>query len=150
MICSGRPPGPISMLRRRCCLLQVHLILSPLYAGMFVRIAVSTRVLTPPITGTIGCNAFLVPFLLDPAAALGRHPHGHMKLHCSDLAPAFLPGLCCMDCARQSPSASASLCILAWSAVAFALAVLPAFAPVLHLSAPVRSCAVTMTFLVLA
>ena len=41
-------------------------------------------------------TSFLVAFLLDPAATLGRHPPGRMKLQCLRLVAALLLGLPCV------------------------------------------------------
>ena len=91
----------------------------------------------------------LVPILLDPAAAMGRHPPWHVKLQCSDVVTAFLLVKSSMTCTRQPLPAStlARFCLPAWSSIRSWLlrlssssvldpARLRAPAPVLHLSAP--------------
>ena len=96
----------------------------------------------------VAATACLVPFLRDPAAALGRCPPFHMKVQC--LGAAFLPGVSSTLCARLPPSASvvANLRLPAWSSVHWWLlrqrtdsvpapALLPAPAPVMHMSVPV-------------
>ena len=57
-------------------------------------------------------KARLVPFLLNPGAALGRHPPWRMNLQCLTHVAAFLLGVSPAVCTRQPPSASAlsSLC----------------------------------------
>ena len=103
----------------------------------------------------VAATACVVPFLLDPAAALGRMSLWHMKLRCLDLVAAFLLGVSAAVCTRHSPDASvlARFSLPAWSSVRawlhrlravfdFAPAHLPAAAPVLHMSAPVRRGAV--------
>ena len=105
-----------------------------------------------PVVATTAC---VVPFLLDPAAALGRMFPWHMKLRCLDLVAAFLLGVSSAVCTRQPPAASvlARFSLPAWSSVRawllrlrivfdFAPAHLPVPAPVLHMSAPVRRGAV--------
>ena len=54
----------------------------------------------------VPATACVVPFLLDPAAALGRMSHCHMKLQCLDLVAAFLLGVSSAVCTRQTPTAS--------------------------------------------
>ena len=69
-----------------------------------------------PVVATTAC---LVPFLLDPAAALGRHPPWRMKLQCVSLVAVFLLGLSSAACTRLPPSESVlvSLRLPAWSSV---------------------------------
>ena len=99
----------------------------------------------------VAATACVVPFLLDPAAALGRMSPWHMRLRCFDLVAAFLLGVSTAVCTRQPPAVSvlARFSLPAWSSVRawllrlrtvfdFALAHLPAPDPVLHMSAPVR------------
>ena len=94
-------------------------------------------------------SACLVPFLLDPAGALGRHPPSAVKHHCLRLVAAFLLGVSCVVCTREPLPAPVlrGLCLPDWSAlkswlrfVAHPLiaapVVVPPPAPVLHLSAP--------------
>ena len=103
----------------------------------------------------VAATACVVPFLLDPAAALGRMSHWHMKLRCLDPVAAFLVGVSTAVCTRQPPPASvlARFSLPAWSSVRawllrlptvfdFAPAHLPAPDSVLHMSAPVRRGAV--------
>ena len=105
-----------------------------------------------PVAAATAC---VVPFLLDPAAALGLMSPWHMKLRCLGLVAAFLLGVPTAVCTRQPPTASelARFSLPAWSSVHawllrlrtvfdFAPAHLPAPDPVLHLSAPVRRGAV--------
>ena len=102
-------------------------------------------------TRVVAATACLVPFLLDPAATLGRPPPWRMKLQCVSLVAAFLLGVSAAACTGLSPSESAlaSLRLPAWSSVhswslclrsgpLSAPALLPAPTPVLHMSAPVR------------
>ena len=102
-------------------------------------------------TPVVAATACLVPFLLDPAAALGRPPPWRMKLQCVSLVAAFLLGVSSAACTRLPPSETvlASLCLPAWSSVhswllclrsgpLSASALLPAPTAVLHMSAPVR------------
>ena len=92
-----------------------------------------------------------------PSAALGRHPPWRMKLQHLALATAFLPGVSLTACTRQPKSASAlaslKLRLSVWSSVRswflhlqsssiFSPAPLPASAPVLHMSVPMRRGAV--------
>ena len=118
--------------RRRCCWRRFRPVVSPLLLPRLV-----------------------VPFLLDPAAALGRMSPWHMKLRCLDLVAAFLLGVSTAVCTRQPPAASvlARFSLPAWSSVRawllrlrtvfdFAPAYLPAPDPFLHMSAPVRRGAV--------
>ena len=97
----------------------------------------------------VAATACVVPFLLDPAAALGRMSPWHMKLRCLDLVAAFLLGVSTAVCTRHPPDASVSarFSLPAWSSVCawllrlrtvfdFAPAHLPAADPVLHMSAP--------------
>ena len=99
----------------------------------------------------VAATACLIPFLLDPAAALGRPPPWRMKWQCLALVAAFLLGVASAACTRLPPSASvlASLHLPAWLSVHSWLlrlrfgsvpapALLPAPAPVLHMSGPVR------------
>ena len=101
----------------------------------------------------VAATARVVPFLLHPAAALGRMSPWHMRLHCLDLVAAFLLGLSSVVCNRQLPTAAmlARFRLPAWSSVhawllrlrtgsGFAPERLPD--PVLHVSAPVRRGAV--------
>ena len=103
----------------------------------------------------VAATACVVPFLLDPAAALGCVSPWHMKLRCLDLVAALLLGVSTAVCTRQPPAASllARFSLPAWSSVRawllrlrtvfdFARAHLPAPDPVLHMSAPVRRGAV--------
>ena len=64
-------------------------------------------------------TACVVPFLLDPAAALGRMSPWHMKLQRLDLVAAFLLGVSSAVCTRQPPTASvlAHFRLPAWSSV---------------------------------
>ena len=114
-------------------------------------------------TPVVAATACLVPFLLDPAAALGRPPPWRMKLQCVSLVAAFLLGVSVAVCTGLSPSESvlAGLRLPAWSSVRSWLlclwsgplsapALLPAPTPVLHMSAPVRRGAVADTRLGLA
>ena len=70
---------------------------------------------TPVVAGT----ACVVPFLLDPAAALGRISPWHMNLQCLDLTVAFLLGVSSAMCTRQPLTASmlAHFRLPAWSSV---------------------------------
>ena len=99
----------------------------------------------------VAATACIVPFLLDPAAALGYTSPWHMKLQCLDLVAGFLLGVSSAVCTRQPPTAStlAPFCLPAWSSVRswllrlrtasdFAPARLPSPDPVLYMSAPVR------------
>ena len=62
----------------------------------------------------MAATACPVPSLLDPAAALGRHPPCRMQLQCSDLVASFLQGVPCavrtcqppvrLGCGEPSPS----------------------------------------------
>ena len=103
----------------------------------------------------VAATACVVPFLLDPAAALGRMSPWHMKLQCLDLVAAFLLGVSSAVCTHQPPTAAmlARFRLPAWSSVHawllrlrtgsdFAQERLPAPDPVLHVSAPVRRGAV--------
>ena len=63
-------------------------------------------------TPVVAATACLVPFLLDPAAALGRHPPWGMKLQCLALVAAFLLGVSSAACTRVPPC---------WQAFAFLL-----------------------------
>ena len=67
----------------------------------------------------VAATACVVPFLLDPGAALGRRSSWHTKLQCLDLIAAFLPGVSSAVCTRQPPTASmlAHFCLPAWSSV---------------------------------
>ena len=56
-----------------------------------------------PVVAAAAC---VVPFLLDPAAALGRVSPWHMKLQCLDLVAAFLLGVSSAVCTRQPLTAS--------------------------------------------
>ena len=99
--------------------------------------------------------ACLILFLLDPAAALGRHPPGHMKPQCFGLVAALLQGVSCAVRNHQPPSGSAltRLHLPVWSssssclvriqpACAFTPELLPLSDPLRHLSVPVRACSV--------
>ena len=108
-------------------------------------------------TPIVAATTCAVPFLLDPADALGRHPPWRMKLQCLALAAEFLLACGCAWCLRRAPGC---LCPRPWwQAFAFLLGrpsargcsacgsvsappLLPAPAPVLHMSAPVRRGAV--------
>ena len=96
----------------------------------------------------VAATACVFPFLLDPAAALGRISPWHMKLRCLDLVAAFLLGVSTAVCTRHPPDASvlARFSLPAWSSVRawllrlrtvfdFAPAHLPAADPVLHMCA---------------
>ena len=67
----------------------------------------------------VAATARVVPFLLDPAAALGRMSPWHMKLQCLDLVAAFLLGVSSAVCTRQPPTASllARFRLHAWPSV---------------------------------
>ena len=65
----------------------------------------------------IAATACLVPFLLDPAPALGRMSPWHMKLQCVDLVAAFLIGESSAECTRQPPTPSSTFRMPAWSSV---------------------------------
>ena len=108
-------------------------------------------------THVVAATACLVPFLLNPAASMGRSPPWRMKLQClaRALVKAFLLGVSTAACTRLPPSESvlASLHLPAWSSVQSwfvcmrirspsAPALLPATTPVLLMSTPVRSGAV--------
>ena len=103
----------------------------------------------------VAATACVVPFLLDPAAALGRMSPWHMKLQCLDLVAAFVLGVSSAVCIRQPLTASevARFRLPAWASVHawllrlrtgsdFAPERLPAPDPVLHVSAAVRRGAV--------
>ena len=103
----------------------------------------------------VAATASVVPFLLDPAAALGRMSPLQVKLQCFDLVAAFLLGVASAVCTHQPPTASmlARFRLPAWSSIHswllrlrtgsdFAPERLPAPDPVLHMSAPVRRVAV--------
>ena len=116
----------------------------------------------------VAATACVVPFLLDPAAALGRMSPRNMKWQCLDLVAAFLLGVSSAVCTHQPPTASmlARFRLPAWSSdhlwllrlrtgsdlnrSEFAPERLPAPDPVLHVSAPVRRCAVANARLDLA
>ena len=111
----------------------------------------------------VAATACVVPFLLDPAAALCRISPWHMRLQCLNLVAAFLPGVSSAVCTRQPPAASvlAHFRLPAWASIHawllrlrtgsdFAPARLPAPDPVLHVSAPVRRGAVAHARLGLA
>ena len=102
-------------------------------------------------------TACVVPFLLDPAAGLGRMSPWHMKSRCLDLVAAFLLGVSSAVRTRQAPTASvlARFRLPAWSSVHawllrwrlrtesdFAPECLPAPEPVWHVSSRVRRGAV--------
>ena len=114
-------------------------------------------------TPVVAATACLVPFLLDPAAALGRPPLWRMKLQCVSPVAAFLLGVSPAACTRLPPSESvlASLRLPAWSSVhswllclrsspLSAPALLPTPTPALHMSAPVHRGAVANARLGLA
>ena len=67
----------------------------------------------------VAATACVAPFLLDPAAALGRMSPWHMKLQCLDLVAAILVGVSSVVCTCQPPTAS--ICtrfrLPAWSSV---------------------------------
>ena len=67
----------------------------------------------------VAATACVVPFLLDPVAALGHMSAWHMKLQCLDLVAAFLLGASSAVCTRQAPteSALARFRLPAWSSV---------------------------------
>ena len=101
-----------------------------------------------PVDAAMAC---IVPFLLDPAAALGRMSPWHIKSQCLDLVAVFLLGASSAVCTRQPPTASmlARFHLPAWSSVHawllrlqtgsdFAPACLPTPDPVMHVSASVR------------
>ena len=69
----------------------------------------------------VAATACLVPFLLDPAAALGRLSPWNMKWQCFNLVSAFLLGVSSAVRTRQPPSAStwARFRLPAWSSVRF-------------------------------
>ena len=111
----------------------------------------------------VTASAFVVPCLLDPAAALGRMSPWQMKLQCLDLVAALLLRVSSSVCTRQPPTEYilAPFRLPAWSSVHawllrlrtgpdFAPARLPVPDPVLHVSAPVRRCAVANARLGLA
>ena len=101
-------------------------------------------------TPVVAAKACLVPFLLDPAAALGHPRPWRMKLQCVSVVAACLLGVSSAACTRLPPMETlTSLRLLAWSSVhswllclrsgsLSAPALLPAPIPVLHMSAPVR------------
>ena len=68
------------------------------------------------VVAATGC---VVPFLLDPAAALGRVSPCNMKWQCLDLAAAFLLGVPSAVCTRQPPTESmlGRFHLPAWSSV---------------------------------
>ena len=93
----------------------------------------------------VAATACVVPFVLDPATALGRMFPWHMKLRCLDLVAAVLLGVLTAVCTRLPPAASmlARCSLPAWSSVRawllrlrtvfdFAPAHLPAPDPVCH------------------
>ena len=103
----------------------------------------------------VAATACVVPFLLNPAAALGRMSSWQLKLKCLDLVAPFLLGMSTAVCTRRPSDASAlaRFSLPAWSSVRawllrlrtvfdFAPAHLAAPDPVLHMSAPVRRGAV--------
>ena len=69
----------------------------------------------------VAATACVVPFLLDPAVALGRVFPWHMKLQCFGLGlvAAFLLGVSSAVCTRQPPTASmlTRFRLPAWSSV---------------------------------
>ena len=70
-------------------------------------------------TPVVAATACLVPFLLDPAAAMGRSPPWRMKLQCVSLVAVFLLGVSSPARTRLPPCESmlASLRLPAWSSV---------------------------------
>ena len=70
-------------------------------------------------TPAVAATACLVPFLHDPAAALGRHPLWRMKLQCLALVAVFLLGVSSAVCTQLPPSACAlaNLRLPGWSSV---------------------------------
>ena len=72
-----------------------------------------------PLTHVVAATACLVPFLLNPAASLGRSHPWRMKLHWLALVEAFLLGVSTAASTRLPPSESvlASLHLPAWSSV---------------------------------
>ena len=60
----------------------------------------------------VAATACVVPFLLDPAAALGRMSPWNMRLQCLDLVTAFLLGVLSAVCTLQPPTASMLACFL--------------------------------------
>ena len=68
--------------------------------------AVLLAAFPPDRTLVVAATACLVPFLLDPAAALGRPPPWRMKLQCVCLVAAFLLGVPSAACTRLPPSES--------------------------------------------
>ena len=88
----------------------------------------------------VAATACVVPFLLDPAAALRRMSPWHMKLQCLDLVAAFLLDVSSVLAHFRLPAWSSGH---AWllrlrTGSDFDPARLPAPAPVMHVSAPVR------------
>ena len=67
----------------------------------------------------VAAMACVVPFLLDPAAALGRMFPWHLKLQCLDLVAASLLGVSSVVCTCQPPTTSvlARFRLPAWSFV---------------------------------
>ena len=67
----------------------------------------------------VAATACVVPFLLDPAAALGHTSPWDMKLQCLELVAAFLLGVPSAVCTLQPPTASmlARFRLPAWSSV---------------------------------
>ena len=92
---------------------------SPVYHGSdhteAVLLAAFPAIRIPAGAATAG----IVPFLLDPAAALGRMSPWHMQLQCLDLVAAFPLGVSSAVCTRQPPTASvlARFRLPAWSSV---------------------------------
>ena len=78
--------------------------------------ALSILAIRIPVVAATAC---VVPFLLDPAAALGRLSPWHMKLQFLDLVAAFLLGVSSAVCTRQPPTTSmlAHFRLPAWSSV---------------------------------
>ena len=102
-------------------------------------------------TPVVAATACLVPFILDPAAALGRPPLWRMKVQCVSVVAAFLLGVSPAAYTRQPSSESvlaglrppACSSVRSWllclrSGPLSALALLPAPTPVLQMPAPVR------------
>ena len=60
-------------------------------------------------TPAVAATACIVPFLLDPADALGHHPPWCMKFQCLALVAAFLLGVSSAACTRLPLSAPAGV-----------------------------------------
>ena len=65
----------------------------------------------------VAATACVVPFLLDPAAALSRMSPWHMKMQCLDLVAAFLLSVSSAVCTCQPPTMLAPFRLPAWSSV---------------------------------